>query len=497
MESTLLYVISRLRPVLSWLGAVAIWLGILPFFLLCWYAHPSADDFLQANDVSKNGHFGYLNYMYLHWTGRYAAMLGWSFLNPVSYGHEKAGYGLVCFLVLVALLASLVLLLRTLLRGASVPAHKLWLAGAGAMLLLTYNLPNTAEYFYWLTATFNYLLPAITLLLALAGLAAHTGRPARWYSLLLTAALLFLTVGCNETIAVPILLTVWGVAAVESWRQRQVVGVVVVLAVSVGCALAFLAPGNSARMAEEHAMSPGLLKAGLGALKFTAYCFIIWLGNGILVAVTLLLVPVFARLARLPTLPINQLVRYPVLLTLLVPAFMVAGLFPSLYVTGALAPPRALNMLYLCFLVVWLLAAYAWVYYFIQHHPAAALGLPSFVRWVLLAWLPLTFLNDYNHRLLPGYRLSTNNSFLAYRDLLHGSADRYDAELMARYHYLRSSSVARPQVAPLSDPPITLLFSDITTDTTNWANMAYAEFFGKKTIVLQPDTSTKQPASRR
>ncbi|MCC3151553.1 DUF6056 family protein [Hymenobacter sp. BT770] len=495
MESYLLQGLARFRPVLWQLGGWAIWLGILPFFLLCWYAHPSADDFLQATDVSKHGHLGYFKYMYLNWTGRYTAMVGWSFLNPVSYGQTKAGYGLVCALLMLLLLVALVLLLRVLLRGAGFTPRQLWQAGAGAFLLLVYYLPNTAEYFYWLTASYNYLLPAILLLLALAILATHTAQPqpARRWPLLATAALLLLAVGCNEPLALPVLLTVWAGAAVESWRQRRLVGLAVVLAVSAGCAVSFLAPGNAGRMAVEHSASPGILKAILGVIEFTVYCLVVWLGNGLLVVVTLLLVPVFARLAKLPALPLNHLVRHPLLLTLLVPAFLAAGLFPSLWATGALAPPRALDLLYICFIGSWMLAAYAWIAYFGQrpHATTAPLRLPAFVRWTLLAWLPITFLNDYNHRLLPGYRLSTNNSFTAYRDLLSGAAARYDAELTARYRFLQTTPLAQPTVAPLTDPPLTLLFSDITTNPTDWSNLAYADFFKKKSIVTRPDSIGK------
>jgi hypothetical protein len=165
-------------------------------------------------------------------------------------------------------------------------------------------------------------------------------------------------------------------------------------------------------------------------------------------------------------------------------------MFPSFWVNGIPSPPRALNMLYVCFVVSWLLAAYAWVQYFATRPGSeASFQLPALFRWALLAWLPFTFLTDYNHHLRnPGYRLSTNNSSLAYRDLLHGAGARYNAELNARYHFLRTDAAPRPQVPALTDPPITLLFSDITADTTDWANTAYAEFFGKKTIVLQPDT---------
>jgi hypothetical protein len=500
MDPLLLPHASRLRPGLSRLGSVAIWLGILPFFLLCWYAHPSADDLLQANDVAKHGHLGYLKYMYLFWTGRYTATVGWSFLNPVSYGELRGAYVAVCFLLLLALLGALVLALRALLRGAGFSARQLWQVGAGAFLLLAYHLPSTAESFYWLTAGFNYLLPAILLLLAVAALAAavHPPLAARSRYVGTAALLLFLAVGCNETIAIPLLLTTWAVVAVAFWEQRRLAGrpMALALAVSAGCAVAFLAPGNTARLHVEGGEVHGVLASAVATLKFTVYCLVNWLGSGILVVVTLLLVPAFARLARLPELPLNQLAQRPVFLTLLVPAFLAAGFFPGFWVTGMPSPPRAQNLLYICFILSWLLAAYAWVFWAVQRS-GVSFHLPAFVRGALLAWLPFTFLTDYRHHLNdPGYRWSTNNSLLAYRDLLHGSASRYNAELTARYRYLRSTPELKPQVQPLTDPSITLLFSDITPDTADWSNRAYADFFHKKTIVVRPAAAPQASLSR-
>jgi hypothetical protein len=491
MKSDLFASLPRLDPFVRRAGSVAVWLGILPFFVLCWYAHPSADDFLQANDVRKHGHGGYLHYMYLNWTGRYTAMLGWSFLNPVSYGNDKAGYGLVCLLLLLLLLISLVLVLRTMLQGAGLTARQLWQAGAAAMLLFVYQLPSTAEGFYWLTSGFNYLLPGILLLLALAALAMYVQKPpTRRLFYFAAATLLFLTVGCNETIAVPVFLTTWGVVLIESKRQRKLVGAWVAVVVSVGCAAAFLAPGNAARMQELEKDLPGPLITVLLIVKYTVYCLINWLGNGVLVVVTLLLIPAFSRLARIPQLPLNQFVRHPLLLTLLVPAFLAAGLFPAFWVAGNPAPSRAQDMLYLCFITSWMLAAYSWVFYAVHrsYAPLTSLELPAFARWCLLAWLPLTFLTDYNHHFWdPGYRFSTNNPLLAYRDLLHGRAAQYDQELTSRYHYLRSSwGDAHVQVAPLTSLPVTLYFTDISLDSANWDNRAYAEFFGKKTIRVAP-----------
>ncbi|WP_310398176.1 DUF6056 family protein [Hymenobacter sp.] len=489
MKPVLAPAASRLRQLPARLGEVLIWLSVLPFFVLCWFAHPSADDFLQANDVAKHGHWGYVSYLYFHWTGRYTAMLGWSFLNPVSYGHDKAGYGLVCFLLLGAMLGALVWLLRTLLRGAGLTARQLGQAGAGLLLLIAFQLPNTAEWVYWLTSAFNYLVPGILLLLALATLTLHIRQeqPARPYHLVSTAVLLVLAVGCNETIAVPVLLTTWGVVLHASRQQRRPVGWGVALAVSAGCAVAFLAPGNTARVVEEQVASPGVVGCGLRIINFGTYCLVNWLGNGVLVVVTVLLVPVFARLARRP-LPLHQLVRQPLLLTLLVPAFLAAGLFPVIWVSGNVPPPRAQNLLYLCFTVNWLLAAYAWVFYFVRSAPDLALfRLPAFARWLLLAWLPLVLFTDYNHHQRdPGYRFSTNNTLLAYRDLLHGRATRYDQQLTARYRYLRSTPSADVRIDTLADRPVTIFFSDISPNKDNWDNRAYAEFFRQKSIVAEP-----------
>ncbi len=464
-----------------------IWLAILPFFILCWYAHPSADDFLQANDVSKHGHLGYFKYMYFHWTGRYAAMVGWSFFNPVSYGNDKAGYGLICLLMLVLLLVALVLLLRALLRGAGLNIQQLGLAGAAAMLLYVYQLPSTAECFYWLTSTFNYLMPGILLLLALTAFTRYvqTGpTPFRYRAAV--AILLILVVGCNETIAVPIFLTVWFFGLLESSRQRRLVGWEIVLAVSVGCTVAFLAPGNTVRMQEEQVVSPGVFKSILLIINFVTYCLVNWLGNGILMVVTLLLVPAFARLAQLPELPLNRLIRYPILLTLLVPAFLAAGMLSVVWVSGHHPPPRALNLLYLCFLITWMLAAYAWVRHTVQKNGPAAVRLPAFVRCSLLAWLPFTLFTDYDHHLRdPGYRVSTNNTLLAYRDLFRGRAKRYNQQLTARYQHLRSTPTSDVRVDVLEDPPGIIFFSDIGENKDNWDNRAYAEFFRQKSITAK------------
>ncbi|MBF9223156.1 hypothetical protein I2H31_18780 [Hymenobacter sp. BT662] len=427
--------------------------------------------------------------MYWSWSGRYTALVACSLLNPISFGQLGTAYKLACLLQLVLLFGALVALLRALLRGAAGTFRQLLQAGAGAFLLLVYHLPSTAECFYWLTAGYTYVLAVVLLLLALAVLAASFGaqRAGRRLGIGAVAGLLFLAVGCNETVAVPVLLLAWAAVAVLRGQARRN-GLALALVVSLGCALAFAAPGNVARMHGEPFGKPGIWFCLTHTALFVAYCLVTWLGNGVLVAVTMLLVPALARLARFPDLPLHRFAQRPVLLTLLVPAFLAAGLFPSFWVRSAAPPLRALSLLHICFVLTWLLAAHAWVLYAARRREQPLLlALPGFVRGGLLVWLLCTFFTDYNHHLRDaGHRFSTNNSFLAYRDLLHGTAARYDAQLTARYAYLRGRAPLHAQVPALEATPIILLYGDIGPDSANWGNQAYAGFFHKKTIVARP-----------
>jgi hypothetical protein len=75
---------------------------------------------------------------------------------------------------------------------------------------------------------------------------------------------------------------------------------------------------------------------------------------------------------------------------------------------------------------------------------------------------------------------------VAYQDWLSGAAARYDKQLTRRYSYLLDQewSGNDPVVPPLTDPPTTLLFGDITPSEYDWSNQAYAEFFGKKKVTI-------------
>lgn len=85
---------------------------------------------------------------------------------------------------------------------------------------------------------------------------------------------------------------------------------------------------------------------------------------------------------------------------------------------------------------------------------------------------------------------TSNTVVQAYRDWLSGDAARYDTAQRARYATLQATSAPSVGLPPLLVQPTTLFYSDISTNSTLWGNQAYALFFGKKAVWVQPPDTT-------
>lgn len=471
---------ERLVPLIIAFLAV---LSLLPFVALCWYAHPSGDDFLTGNEVRKRGHWGYIAFMYLQWTGRYTAATLWGLANPVAYGNTTEGYGLVCLLILLLLLGAGYVLFRALL-GQYCKRKYSWLGSAVLVALFVFQMPSPAEGLYWIASAYNYLLPASLTLVWLAALIHHATAPTqanrrKW--LLIAALLTVLVVGSNETISLPLLIWVLSFTALRYIQHRRLVWEYLFLSAVLiaACIVAFAAPGNYVRL-NQATRYIGLLDCVHHAASAAYRCLLDWTGNGVLPTITLLLMPLGYRLSRLPDLPLNRVAQNPFFIGLLMVVSIVVVLTMGYSVSNHLMPLRALNVLYLFFLVGWFLHAYAWARFLWQRFSWLPHSLPTPVRWVLVGWLFFgVFMTSQIHMRV---NRQQNNVVVAYQDWLGGAAARYDAQLTARYKQLRASPRQQEIVAPLQNPPMTILFLDLGRNPKGWTNLAYAEFFGKSSI---------------
>ena len=471
------------RLLRAWPGLGA-GLCLLPLVVLAFRSHPALDDFGFAGAARPLGWWAFQGWEYQHWQGTYTTNALLTGLNPLVYG-------LLPYYWVSPLLVLAVLVLGAWqLCAALLPASHRGPAAAILLMLVLVQLPSPAEGLYWLTGAWAYLLSGAGALCwgALLVRAAQTRAPRHFIAAGILTVILLGTNFVTAALLAGILLLV----LLRSEAGRRIPWLVLT-AVALAClGVALAAPGNAHRLATVHtpalelAFGPRVVMAVAKAGVAASYALINWLGNGLLLAVTLLLVPAMGRLAARPTPALQRLTRSPLLLSAMVLGLVLAAFLPTYLAVQLPPPPRLRNVIYLAFVVGWLLSAYAWVAWWVR--PDRALPpLPAYGRLALLAWLPLALATDHNtHLSHAGIGQGYTTVVQAYRDWLGGGAARYDAAQRARYATLRATTAPSVGLLPLPVQPTTLFYYDISANSTLWGNQAYARFFGKKAVWVQP-----------
>ena len=472
-------VLSRFLRAWPWLGAA---FCLLPLVVLAFRSHPALDDFGFAGAARPMGWWAFQAWEYQHWQGTYTTNALLTGLNPLAHGALEY-YWLSPLLVLAALVLGAWQLCAALLS----PPHR----GPATALLLTLvlvQLPSPAEGLYWLTGAWAYLLSGAGALCwgALLVRAAQTRAPVYF----IAAGMLTVVLMGTNYVAAALLAGILLIVLLRSEAGRRTPWLVLT-AVALAClGVALAAPGNAHRLAA--VPSPPLARgqqvvaAGARAGVAASYALLNWLGNGLLPVITLLLVPAMRRLAAQPTPALQRLTRSPLLLSVVALGLVGAAFLPTYLLVQLPPPPRLRNVIYLAFVVGWLLSAYAWVAWWVR--PGRALPpLPAYVRLALLGWLPLALATDHNtHLSHAGIGQGYVTVVQAYRDWLSGDAARYDAAQRARYSALRATAAPNVGLSPLPVQPATLFYYDISANSTLWGNQAYARFFDKKAVWVQP-----------
>ncbi|WP_046246679.1 DUF6056 family protein [Hymenobacter terrenus] len=487
------------------LAVLLVFLTVLPFVVLSFYSHPGADDYSDAVQRRDLGFWITQRDLYLHLTGRLFTSVILTEVSPLARGLLDI-YWLVPLLTLGLLLVSLYTLLGALLGAVWSSATRGLTATVLLALWLLQN-PSVSESVYWFNGLAVYTLPTVVLVFWLATLVsywqAEAGYRSRWLflNLLLGTCLLW----SNEIIALPLLAAVAALGLWEWWRRgpRRVALTGMGLWFSVALAVSLFAPGNMARAAIiDVPVSLSWMVAG--SIASSGYLLLNWVSSGVLLFSTLLALPALVRVVAVLPPALRRLANQQPAHLLLAGSFLLALLplaaLPSYWATGGLMPPRARASMYLLFLLGWfatvltglLVARKAtWLQRLSVH--------PEWSRPItILLWAGL-FLNlATDHNLRVAHRdigRASNNAVLAYHDWVSGSAARYDATLRARYRLLRTIPAQRLQIAALSKAarPQTLLYYDITTDSTHAINRDYALYFHQKAIWAGPGGQEPPP----
>lgn len=457
-------------------------LCLLPFLGLAWFAHPYLDDFIFPLLVRQNGLWSHTVTMYMTWQGRYSASFITA-LHPLAWGgltHVQP----FTFGFIVAVAASILFAGAALLRGLRGAWVKRAAAGSLVLALQLLMLPSPTEAFYWLLSGLFYMGGAsccFLLLGTIGHLHATSGRGGRWAWWLLATVLTLLAPGFSEMIScfvlagvIVLLPAIWQRQLATSWLSLLVLAV-------VASAVATLAPGNFVRQAGAH--HAPLLASVVLASASLVYTLVSWLSNGMLLLLTLLILPTVARLVALPALPLAQLTkwtwRWPLWLML---GLLLCYLFSYLTIGGP-PPSRARNLLFALFLIGWFLSVAGIVARRLRSKQPAAPALPAYTKAVLTALFVLAVVTDHNFSLKRDQvGTPTNSVAQAYHDWLSGDAAQYDREEEGRYALIRRSPGDSVALPALSKQPVTLVWWDISANPLQWGNQAYAKFFHKRAI---------------
>jgi hypothetical protein len=151
---------------------------------------------------------------------------------------------------------------------------------------------------------------------------------------------------------------------------------------------------------------------------------------------------------------------------------------------GTLFYPRIMNVIYVFFLLSWLVFV-VHLSYAIRQLMLTNVTHSSQMRQLLLVAAFIIASISFNT-----HDLRTYNLFTIYKGLAKGIPQRYSNELEHRYALLRQGgdTVVVPRLTTKQNN--VLYFLDIGASPVNKQNQHYAQYWGKKAVLLTPDTAT-------
>ncbi|MBX3255933.1 MAG: hypothetical protein KF862_17495 [Chitinophagaceae bacterium] len=335
-------------------------LTLLPFVILSFFSHAGADDYLMQGIYEQSGFWQTQKNLYANWNGRFFAnflqILGIKYKLVTSYYFV---FSLVLFLLTYFAAFYLVKTLNRFILGNSLSSGQIIQTGFIGLMLNIYLLANTGENFYWYSAALIYQMPVIILLLLFSLLVKRftaTGRKNVRQDVMI-CLLLALIAGCNETIAVTmiVLLTVTLLFLYKINSRHLKIAGIYGLVMLAACSIIYLTSGIQNRqkfMNTETGYLSIFAITGFRAFSVFYYLFrepLFWVAA----------LGCFLQGIRTVTFPVYLNLKKIAICFLLAPLIVAGTLLPLMVLSKGAFPDRALNniivtaaclVLLLCFL---------------------------------------------------------------------------------------------------------------------------------------------------
>lgn len=180
---------------------------LLPFILFCFWNVPAADDYMIFSRSLQYSFWGLQAWIYRTWSGRYFS----TFLSTVfSYnGFLYSHYYVHTILLLAGTVLSWIFLLKKvnkyfLLKPVS--CKSLLLVSLLLLIFEINTIPEPVTAFYWFSSAITYQVPLILLIVLSAVLIELLYSPQKKSYILLSALLIVLLHGCNESMTLFVLI---------------------------------------------------------------------------------------------------------------------------------------------------------------------------------------------------------------------------------------------------------------------------------------------------
>lgn len=484
---------------------VGIVIVLIPMLVIAKYNVPCADDYSYGgltHSTWEQSH-SFLNVLnnsahevkriYLGWQGTYSAVFAFS-LQPAIFGEEW--YPLTTYIMLISLCGGIVYLFDVVFRRILNAAwYQTGIVIIVVSAICTQLLPSPVEAFYWYNGSVYYtfffgisfvLYAKILTYIRLS--AADLSPVKRILRLLSLSVLSVIIAGANYVTALTTAILYTCVLVLMLVQKKySCLSLVFPFCVFIaGFIVNVSAPGNSVRQAAFQDRPSALVSIILSfgaALKYVYR----WLTPSLIFLVIFLVPLLYKIVART-----SYSYSYP-LLVLSGSVCLFASMFcPSIYAMGNAGPTRLLNIIYFAFVIL-LIFDLSYILGWCRR-TAEKRGLcaktkeqeskgerPVYSAVFLMAVLVLFLASG---KLVGSHHYTSSN---ALRELLQGEASTYYDAAMERMELLNDDSQQDVVLPRYSVQPWILYFDDITTDPTDWRNVAVSNYYQKNSVVLEPE----------
>lgn len=466
-------------------------LAILPFIILSFFIHPSADDFVLTTSRLDTGFWEYQKLAFNSWGGRYFGTLIVS-LNPLVY-QWSFGYQLFPVFLISACFFSVFLILKkiftTILSGIEIIAYSLVFTALYFNVIL-----SPAEAFYWLTGAATYTISSIFVLVLINLLIYREKNTSKNMKTMGFITLVVLTIcisGSNEIGLATLLLLFFFMILYDGYYYRKIkISVVILFAIALcGGLIVFFAPGTQAKL-DGLPYSLNLVYALSKSFQLSIFLLGYHFQNIPWILFSIIVFPFFGHFQQKITL-FRQLGKPNFGLSLLISFIIIFSLYFTAYFSlGANPGWRVHNSIQIVFIILWIINLNS-LYNFLASKKIDIKPLPKLFVNLLMSVACFFIFFDFYIKDLKQEPIFRSKVSQAYYDLFF-KIENYSRSMKNRLDFINRLDFHNiPELIIFDETvePATIFYQDITNDSEHWINTAYSKYHGLKKVKIETKTA--------